>query len=214
MNHLIDGRPGAMPIEEIDEMSETTTTTIGTTTETVAPDAQQLVTELQQAREALKAANREAAQRRIKLDEYEKAEQTRKESELSEMDKLNRRLAEAEQQRQQALQTANDRLIKAAFVAEAAKHGVEYPEDAFLLADKSNVAVDDSGNVTGVAETVKTLVDGKRLPLRNRAVASLDAGAGSTGGGQRSTALNEAELAIARRLGIKPEDYAANKRRE
>ena len=194
-------------------MSETTTTT-GATTETVATlDVNELAAELQRARDALKAANNEAAQRRKKLDEYERAEQTRKDAELSEMDKLNKRLAEAETARQQALTTANDRLIKAAFVAEAAKHGVEYPEDAFLLADKSNVAVDDSGNVIGVAETVKTLVDGKRLPLRSRAIASLDAGAGSTSNGQRSTALNEAELATARRLGIKPEDYAANKRR-
>ena len=194
-------------------MSETTTTT-GTTTEMVATlDANELAAELQRARDALRAANNEAAQRRKKLDEYEKAEQTRKDAELSEMDKLNKRLAEAETARQQALTTANDRLIKAAFVAEAAKHGVEYPEDAFLLADKSNVAVDDSGNVSGVAETVKSLVDGKRLPLRSRAIASLDAGAGSTSNGQRSTALNEAELAIARRLGIKPDDYAANKRR-
>ena len=194
-------------------MSETTTTT-GATTEMVATlDANELAAELQRARDALRAANNEAAQRRKKLDEYEKAEQTRKDAELSEMDKLNKRLAEAETARQQALTTANDRLIKAAFVAEAAKHGVEYPEDAFLLADKTNVAVDDSGNVIGVAETVKSLVDGKRLPLRSRAIASLDAGAGSTSNGQRSTALNEAELAIARRLGIKPEDYAANKRR-
>ena len=192
-------------------MSETTT---GATTETVATlDVNELAAKLQQARDALKVANFEAAQRRFKLDEYEKAEKDRADAQLSEMDKLNKRLAEAETARQQALQTANDRLIKAAFVAEAAKHGVEYPEDAFLLADKSNVAVDDSGNVIGVAETVKTLVDGKRLPLRNRAVASLDAGAGSTSNGQRFTALNEAELAIARRLGIKPEDYAANKRR-
>ena len=193
-------------------MSDTTTT--GATTETVATlDVNELAAELQRTRDALKAANNEAAQRRKKLDEYERAEQTRKDAELSEMDKLNKRLAEAETARQQALTTANDRLIKAAFVAEAAKHGVEYPEDAFLLADKSNVAVDDSGNVIGVAETVKTLVDGKRLPLRNRAVASLDAGAGSTSNGQRFTALNEAELAIARRLGIKPDEYAANKRR-
>ena len=192
-------------------MSETTT---GATTETVATlDVNELAAKLQQARDALKVANFEAAQRRFKLDEYEKAEKDRADAQLSEMDKLNKRLAEAETARQQALQTANDRLIKAAFVAEAAKHNIEYPEDAFLLADKSNVAVDDSGNVSGVAETVKTLVDGKRLPLRNRAVASLDAGAGSTSNGQRFTALNEAELAIARRLGIKPDEYAANKRR-
>ena len=204
-------------------MSETTTTT-GTTTETVdaqsGTDSQGLFDgkpfNAEMAKELivkLRQENRELKPKAQKLTEYEKADKIRSEAELSEMDKLNRRLAEAETARQQALTTANDRLIKAAFVAEAAKHGVEYPEDAFLLADKTNVAVDESGNVSGVAETVKTLVDGKRLPLRNRAIASLDAGAGSTSNGQRFTALNEAELAIARRLGIKPEDYAANKRR-
>ena len=204
-------------------MSETTTTT-GTTTETVdaqsGTDSQGLFDgkpfNAEMAKELivkLRQENRELKPKAQKLTEYEKADKIRSEAELSEMDKLNKRLAEAETARQQALTTANDRLIKAAFVAEAAKHGVEYPEDAFLLADKSNVAVDESGNVSGVAETVKTLVDGKRLPLRNRAIASLDAGAGSTSNGQRFTALNEAELAIARRLGIKPEDYAANKRR-
>ena len=204
-------------------MSEITTTT-GATTETVdaqsGTDSQGLFDgkpfNAEMAKELivkLRQENRELKPKAQKLTEYEKAEQTRKDAELSEMDKLNKRLAEAETARQQALQTANDRLIKAAFVAEAAKHNIEYPEDAFLLADKTNVAVDESGNVSGVAETVKTLVDGKRLPLRNRAIASLDAGAGSTSNGQRFTALNEAELAIARRLGIKPEDYAANKRR-
>ena len=203
-------------------MSETTTT--GTTTETVdaqsGTDSQGLFDgkpfNAEMAKELivkLRQENRELKPKAQKLTEYEKADKIRSEAELSEMDKLNRRLAEAETARQQALTTANDRLIKAAFVAEAAKHNIEYPEDAFLLADKTNVAVDESGNVSGVAETVKTLVDGKRLPLRNRAVASLDAGAGSTSNGQRFTALNEAELAIARRLGIKPEDYAANKRR-
>ena len=204
-------------------MSETTTTT-GTTTETVdaqsGTDSQGLFDgkpfNAEMAKELivkLRQENRELKPKAQKLTEYEKADKIRSEAELSEMDKLNRRLAEAETARQQALTTANDRLIKAAFVAEAAKHNIEYPEDAFLLADKTNVAVDESGNVSGVAETVKTLVDGKRLPLRNRAIASLDAGAGSTSNGQRSTALNEAELATARRLGIKPEDYAANKRR-
>ena len=204
-------------------MSETTTTT-GTTTETVdaqsGTDSQGLFDgkpfNAEMAKELivkLRQENRELKPKAQKLTEYEKADKIRKDAELSEMDKLNKRLAEAETARQQALTTANDRLIKAAFVAEAAKHNIEYPEDAFLLADKTNVAVDESGNVIGVAETVKTLVDGKRLPLRNRAIASLDAGAGSTSNGQRSTALNEAELATARRLGIKPEDYAANKRR-
>lgn len=188
--------------------------TIGTTTETVATTqtAEDLATELQRARDALKAANRESAERRKKLDEYEQAEQKRREAELSETEKLNQRLQEAEQAKAQALATANDRLIRAAFVAAAAQHGAEHPADAYLLADRTNVTVDESGNVTGVTEAVKALVDGKRLTLRGRTVPNMDAGSGNNQG-ERQAALTEEELRVARRLGVKPEDYAANKRR-
>lgn len=190
-------------------MSEQTGATVETTAAT--PSAEDLAAELARAREALKAANNEAAQRRRKLDEYEAAEQKRREAELSETEKLTKRLQDAETARQQAITTANDRLIRAAFIAEAATAGVEFPADAFALADRSNVTVDESGNVSGVTEAVKALVDAKRLPLRNRTVATLDGGAGGNGG-QRQTVLSEQELQIARRMGIKPEDYAAHKR--
>lgn len=190
-------------------MSETTATTVETTAATQS--VEEVTAELARARDALKAANREAADRRKKLDEYEKAEKERKDAELSEMDKLTKRLAEAESNSQRVMTTANERLIRAAFVAEAAMHGVEHPEDAFLLADKTGITVDESGNVPGVEAAVKLLVDGKRLPLRNARAASTDAGAGSNAT-QKQT-LTDQELEIARKLGLKPEDYAAHKRR-
>lgn len=46
--------------------------------------------------EALKAANRESADRRKKLEAYEKAEQERKEAEMSELEKAQKRAAELE----------------------------------------------------------------------------------------------------------------------
>lgn len=192
-------------------MSENTGATVETTAAT--PTAEELAAELAKARDALKAANNEAAQRRRKLDEYEAAEQKRRESEMSETDKLNKRVQEAEAAKEAALRSANDRLIRAAFIAEAAAAGVEFPADAFALADRTNVSVDESGNVSGVTEAVSALVNAKRLPLRNRTVATLDSGAGGNSNGQRQVTLTEQELQIARRMGIKPEDYAANKRR-
>lgn len=192
-------------------MSENTGATVETTAAT--PTAEELAAELAKARDALKAANNEAAQRRRKLDEYEAAEQKRRESEMSETDKLTKRVQEAEAAKEAALRSANDRLIRAAFIAEAAAAGVEFPADAFALADRTNVSVDESGNVSGVTEAVSALVNAKRLPLRNRTVATLDSGAGGNSNGQRQVTLTEQELQIARRMGIKPEDYAANKRR-
>lgn len=191
-------------------MSENTGATVETTAAT--PTAEELAAELARVRDALKAANREAADRRKKLDELETAEQRRKDEAMTEAERLTKRVQEAEQARDRALQTANERLIRAAFVAEAAQHGATHPADAYALADRSNVTVDESGNVSGVTEAVKALVDNNRLPLRARTAPNLDAGSGS-GTGQRTVTLTEAELAVARRMGIKPEDYAAQKRR-
>lgn len=186
------------------------------------PSAAEMAAELQKTRDALNAANRESASRRKKLEEYEKAEQARaaveqakKEAELSETEKLNRKLAAAEQAREQALQTANQRLLRAAFVAEAAVAGAEFPDDAFRLADTSGVTVDDDGNVSGVKEAVKAIVDSGRLPLKNKRQAppNLDAGAGNGQrvADQKAAQLTEAELEMARKMRITPEQYAASK---
>ena len=78
---------GAMP-EQPTPVSET---------QPAAPVAQSdLAAELEKTRLALKAANKEAADRRKRLDELEAAESKRKEGEMSELDKLNKRLQEAE----------------------------------------------------------------------------------------------------------------------
>ncbi len=186
------------------------------------PSAAELLAELNKVRDALKSANSEAATRRKKLEEYEKAEATRaaaeqakKEAELSETEKLSRKLAAAEQAREQALQTANQRLLRAAFVAEAAVAGAEFPDDAFRLADTSGVTVDDDGNVLGVKEAVKAIVDSGRLPLKNKRQAppNLDAGAGNGQrvADQKVAQLTEAELEMARKMRITPEQYAASK---
>ena len=56
-------------------------------------------------------------------------------------------------------------------MAEAAKAGAAHPEDVYLLADRSAVDVGDSGEVSGVTEAVKALVDAGRvtaLGTRNR----------------------------------------------
>lgn len=188
------------------------------------PSAAELLAELAKVRDALKAANSEAATRRKKLDEYERAEaartaaeQAKRDAELSETEKLNKRLAEAERAKQEALTTANQRLLRAAFVAEAALAGAEFPDDAFRLADQSSVTVDENGDVSGVKEAVKAIVESGRLPLKNKRVAppNLDSGAGS---GQKpadvkATQLTEAELEMARKMRITPEQYAANKQR-
>lgn len=142
-----------------------------------------------------------------KLDEIQ-AEQ------LSELEKAQKRAAEAEAAKDRALQEANDRLIKAAFIAEAAKAGAAHPEDAFALADLGAVAITDDGAVSGVAEAVKALVEGERLVMTGRPTApNLDGGAG--GGertGEKAVRLSQEELEMARKMGLTPEQYQKGKK--
>jgi hypothetical protein len=168
--------------------------------------------ELERMRVALKAANKEAADRRKRLEELEAAEQARKTAEMTELDKAR---AEAEQARKdiaEARAGARTALIRAAFVAEAAKVGATHPDDVHRLADLAGVDVDESGTVTGVAEAVKSLVDAGRVPLVGRQIApKLDGGAGGGDRSQPQVKLTADELEIARKMNITPEKFAANK---
>lgn len=136
------------------------------------------------------------------------------EAQKTEAQKLAERAAKAERERDEAQQRSKARLIRAAFVAEAAKAGAAHPEDVFALADTANVKLDDDDNVTGVAEAVQAVIAAGRVPtLQAQRAPSLDAGAG---GGKRASeqeriALTDAELEQARKLRITPEQYAKNK---
>lgn len=58
----------------------------------------------------------------------------------------------------QRLRKANDRLIAAEIRETGARIGLIDPEAAFTLMDKSGVAVDDNGSVSGVREALDALV--------------------------------------------------------
>lgn len=159
------------------------------------------------------------AQERKKYADYEdlkkKASEFDKiaEAQKSETDKLREAASKAQQERDAALSTANERMLRASFIAEAAKANVAYPEDAYALADKSNVKIGDDGNAIGVVEAVKSLVDAGRLPLGAKPVApNLNAGAGS---GERTrdlvATLTPEEQTVARKMGITAEAYAKSK---
>jgi hypothetical protein len=188
------------------------TTLPGDQTQVEAPDAAAVQAELEKTRIALKAANKEAADRRKRLEELESAEEARKAAAMTDLDKANKRAEDAEAKAAQAETRARETLIRSAFVAEAARVGAAHPEDVYLLADKSAVDVDDTGGIRGVVEAVKTLVDAGRIPLSGRTPApNLDGGAGGGDRGHDSMRLTADEMEIARKLNIKPEKYAANK---
>jgi len=154
-----------------------------------------------------KALNDENATRRRKLDAYEKAEEERSQAAMSELEKERDKAQKAEKARDEALRVANDRVIRASVIAEAAKHGVTHPEDAYALLDLRGVAVKDDGSVEGVAEAVKAIVEAGRLPTSRPGAPSLDGGAGGTQQPQRAIALTDTQKYYAKVSGMTEQQY-------
>lgn len=173
------------------------------------PTAAELMAELERAREALKSANKEAADRRKKLDAYEKAEEERKSAEMTELEKAQKAKEQAEQKAAAALKTANDRILKAEFIAEASKAGVKNPADAYALAtaDGMPFSVDDDGKAAGVAEAVKALVDAGRLVVVQGGAPSLNGGAGTPNRPERTIQLTPMQKQLAQISGMTEQQY-------
>jgi hypothetical protein len=191
------------------EMADETATIEVETPEVEQDDSK---AELERTRLALKAANKESADRRKRLEQLEAAEAERTSAAMTETDRLKAELEAEKAKSAQADERAKQTLIRAAFVSEAAKAGAAYPEDVERLADLAGVDVDESGKVTGVPEAVEALVKSGRIPMSGKTPApNLDGGAG---GGDRSKGqvrLTADELEMARKLNITPERYQANK---
>lgn len=105
-------------------------------------------------------ANKDALK---KLAELETAEKTRREAELSEIDKANVRLTEAAQRAERAEKALTDERVKNAVYAEAnkAQYGEKQskfvsPEIAYKLLDLSEIEIKD-GKPIGIADQLKTL---------------------------------------------------------
>lgn len=120
-----------------------------------------LKAELDRARKALAAANKEAADRRKKLEAFERAEQERQQAQLSETERLKQQLAEAESKAATATAAANERLLRAAVLAEASKLGFVDPSDAWRMLDRDGLGIDEDGEATGASEALKALAKAK-----------------------------------------------------
>jgi hypothetical protein len=89
-----------------------------------------------------------------KFEELEAASQ-------SELEKAQSAATKAEQERDDAIQRANQTLVKAAVIAEAAKQGAIDPDAVVALMPSNVVTIGDDGQVTGATEAVKSLLESK-----------------------------------------------------
>jgi high-affinity K+ transport system ATPase subunit B len=163
----------------------------GTTSDGGAMSPEQLQAELERTRAALKTANREAAERRRKLDEVEANEAKRKESELTEVQRAAKRAEEAEA----SLKATKDRYRQNAIRNEiklyAQNAGFVDIADAIALADMSGVDFDEANDkVIGAKEAIDALAKAKPHLLK-QPEKTLAPNINSSGGGPRPPITNE-----------------------
>lgn len=139
---------------------QTTTETVEQTQTTQAETAEQLQERIKNMESALKKANKEAEDRRKKLDAFELKEQEAAAAKLSETEKMQAKIAELEKQKNESVKLANERLVKAAVLSSSINF-ID-ADAAYALLDKSKIEIDENGTVKGVQEALDEL--GKAKP--------------------------------------------------
>ncbi|MFA5485407.1 MAG: DUF4355 domain-containing protein [Candidatus Pacearchaeota archaeon] len=97
--------------------------------------------------------------------EQEMEEEKRKAA-MSEAERLKAEKDEAERKAALAIEKANERLVKAAVIAQAAELNIIDPEAAYALIDKEDISVDDMGKVEGVNKALESLIKEKPYLVR------------------------------------------------
>lgn len=139
------------------------------------PTADELKEELARKERLLDIANKEAAERRKKLEAYEKAEEERKKAEMTELEKAQKAAEDAEAKAAEAEKQRADALITAAVKVAAIQANLQNPDDATRLIDYSQIKVDDNGDVTGVDEAIGALVKDKSYLVKAADKPNIDA---------------------------------------
>jgi phage-related minor tail protein len=155
-----------MPEENLPQDGEQTPEPTPADTGSGSPD--DVKAELERTRKALKEANREAAERRKKLEAFEAKEKERQAAEMTELEKAQAEAAEAQKRAEDAEQArataeakAQERLLRADVLIEASKQGFNDPADAWLHLDKSLVEGKEDGSFKGIEKAVKAVLETK-----------------------------------------------------
>ena len=99
-----------------EELERTESEMDAETTEATEPEIDYRA-ELEKTRKALRDANREAADRRKRLEAFEAEEAKRKEASMSELEKAQAQLSEWQQKAAEAERSRRDALVRAAVIA-------------------------------------------------------------------------------------------------
>lgn len=130
----------------------------GVPKEEKTPSIAEMQAEVETMRKALKEATKEAVDRKKRLADLEAEENKRKEAELSEVQKLQKQLADAKAAAEAREKEVEALRLRSAVESAATKLAFLNPADAYLLADLSGVEMTADGKATGVEDALKSLL--------------------------------------------------------
>ena len=125
---------------------------------------EELVKEVEGAREQLKKVNSESAGRRKKLETLEKEKTDLAKEQLSESEKLQAEMKTLKTDHQALQASLNAERVRTAVLAKATELGFATPGDAYSLIDLSQVETTD-GKVFGFDESLEALAKSGRLTM-------------------------------------------------
>ena len=131
------------------------------------------------------ALQRELAEARREAAKYRTDLRKLTDAQLSESERLQRRVTELEQERQEAQARDRDRAIRLSALEAAARLGFRDPDLAVRLIDPSAVEVRDDGTPRNVERLLSEVL--ARSPYLARPGASADFGGGNRGAGPAGT---------------------------
>jgi hypothetical protein len=111
--------------------------------------------------EYVKKLRAEAAQYRRRLRELETNLKAREEAELSEQERLRRRLAEAEARLFDLERERQERILQYEVKLQAAQLGIVDPDAAWRLLDLANIEFNEDGTPRGVKQALQELLKAK-----------------------------------------------------
>jgi DNA-binding helix-hairpin-helix protein with protein kinase domain len=109
---------------------------------------------------------------KAQLEQLRQAEEERKRAEMTELERYKADLEKAlnerqtfEQELEKLRESVRQERIKNAFITAATNANIAYIDDAYRLADLSAVTIDEDGNVVGMEDVIKALVEHKPFLL-------------------------------------------------
>lgn len=139
---------------------------------------------------ALKKANQEAASHRHAAKELETLKGQIEQEKLTEKERLEKQVAQLQQQMAERDLVRQDRMVSAELRAVAAQMGWQHPELAIKLADRTELEFDEDGSPSNVESVLSALV--KKYPdLTSRSTAGKSGANGATNPSRSQTSGNK-----------------------